>query len=277
MNHSATRTVRFRSAFTLIELVIVVAIIAVLLGLVLPAVQKVREAAARARCQNNLKQLGLALHHYLDVNGTLPPNGLYPPAGPACSWSALARLLPYVEQGDLYRQIDFARPYAAQPAVASRRVAVYVCPSEVNDRGKVNAAGEPAHWCLNYAVNEGTWMVLDPATGQTGDGAFAPNRGFAPADFADGLSNTLAAAEVRACTDLLRGGNPGVARAPLPAAPADVLAFGGAYRDDAGHTEWVDGKVHQTGFTALFPPNSCNFRCHGEPPYHGIRRRAGPL
>ena len=120
MNHSATLTVRFRMAFTLIELVIVIAIIAVLLGLVLPAVQKVREAAARARCQNNLKQLGLALHHYLDVNGTLPPNGLYPPAGPACGWSALARLLPYVEQGDLYRQIDFARPYAAQPGVASR-------------------------------------------------------------------------------------------------------------------------------------------------------------
>src|SRR5437667_117301 len=83
-------------------------------------------------------------------------------------------------------------------------IAINVCPGEVNDRGKTNAAGAVVHWCLNYAVNQGRWLVLDPATGQGGDGAFGPNRGFGPADFPDGLSHTLAAAEVKAFTPQLR-------------------------------------------------------------------------
>ncbi len=255
------RTPRFvfgiRLGFTLIELLVVIAIIAVLIGLLLPAVQKVRESAARVKCQNNLKQLGLALHNYLDANGTLPPNGLYPVGGPSNSWSALARLLPYIEQDNLHRQIDYTRPYAAQPGVAATRIATYVCPSEVNDRGKTNAAGAVVHWCLNYAVNEGPWLVLSPTTGQVGDGAFAPNRGFAPRDFRDGLSHTLAAAEVKAFTAQLRDtSRPNAANAAPPATPAELVALGGTFRRDGGHTEWVDGKVHETGFTALFPPNT---------------------
>jgi prepilin-type N-terminal cleavage/methylation domain-containing protein len=246
-----------RWAFTLIELLVVIAIIAVLIGLLLPAVQKTREAAARIKCQNNLKQIGLAAHNYMDANTTLPPNGIYPTAGASNTWSALARLLPYLEQDNLHRQIDFGRPYTVQPAVASTRIAVYVCPSEVNDRGRTNAAGEPVHWCLNYAVNQGRWLVLDPATGRGGDGAFAPNRGFAPGDFADGLSNTLAAAEVKAYTPQLRDtGAPTGPNAPLPNTPAELAAAAGTFRPDGGHTEWVDGKVHETGFTALLPPNT---------------------
>jgi prepilin-type N-terminal cleavage/methylation domain-containing protein len=253
-----------RPGFTLIELLVVIAIIAVLIGLLLPAVQRTREAAARIKCANNLKQLGLALHHYLDANQTLPPNGLYPPGGATNTWSAMARLLPYIEQESLHRRIDFTRPYAQQPELASQRIATYVCPSEVNDRGKTNASGVLVHWCLNYAVNQGRWLVLDPTTGQGGDGAFAPNRGFAPKDFPDGLSNTLAAAEVKAYTPQLRdGGNPNAANAPPPATPAELVALGGTFRDAAGHTEWVDGKVHQTGFTALFPPNSCIYTAGG--------------
>src|SRR3954468_3712123 len=130
---------RRRSAFTLIELLVVIAIIAVLIGLLLPAVQKVREAAARTRCANNLKQIGLAVHGYLNANDKLPPNGVFTYTGGAVAqtspWSASARILPFIEQEALFRTIDFSTPYGTQVFVSSKRVGTFICPSEVNDRG----------------------------------------------------------------------------------------------------------------------------------------------
>src|SRR5882762_4128922 len=100
-----------RPGFTLIELLVVIAIIGVLIGLLLPAVQKVREAANRIKCANNLKQIGLAMHGYMDVNSTLPPNGNYAWNGSAVvttnAWSGMARILPQIEQENLFRGIDF--------------------------------------------------------------------------------------------------------------------------------------------------------------------------
>jgi prepilin-type N-terminal cleavage/methylation domain-containing protein/prepilin-type processing-associated H-X9-DG protein len=263
---------RVRNGFTLIELLVVIAIIAVLIGMLLPAVQKVREAANRAKCMNNLKQIGLALHNCMNAQRTLPPNGIYhyPAAGGSAmvtesAWSALARLLPYVEQENLFRNINFSIPYSdpTMTAVSAQRVATYVCPSEINDRG--SGAGNDGypnkHWTLNYAVNSGTWLVFTKRTETGGDGAFGPNRGFAPPDFPDGLSNTLAMAEVKGYTS--RVASTTVSATPpasLPGPGPDQSATFGAgaltFSLEGGHKEWVDGKVHETGFTTTFPPNT---------------------
>jgi prepilin-type N-terminal cleavage/methylation domain-containing protein len=255
MTSTNIRAVRSRG-FTLIELLVVIAIIAILIALLLPAVQQAREAARRTQCRNNLKQIGLALHNYLDAFSRFPPISVMPVGRTFEPWSAHARLLPYIEQANLANLIDWAASpeFTANPICAKTRVPIYLCPSEINDRARPTAT--LTHYPLNYSFNEGTWFIYDPVSLAIGDGAFHPNRAMKAGDFTDGMSNTLAASENKAYQPNLYDSSNPAAMGVAP--PNDVTAlstyFGGTF-DTNGHTEWVEGDVHETGFTTLLTPN----------------------
>ena len=209
-----------RRGFTLVELLVVIAIIGVLIGLLLPAVEAAREAARRSHCQNNLKQLGLATHLYMDTMGALPPMCILKQDQLSTTWSVQARILPYIEQSNLQQLIDWRLSWSLQPNVCQTRVPTFLCPSEVRDVAAVQST--MTHYPVNYGANSGTWLQWDPVTNAHGDGAFVVNASMRPANFVDGMSNTLGLAEVKAYNaDLIDGGTPTAVNTAPPSSPPD--------------------------------------------------------
>jgi prepilin-type N-terminal cleavage/methylation domain-containing protein len=187
---------RSRRGFTLIELLVVIAIVAVLIGLLLPAVQKVRQAALRTKCQNNCKQIGLALHAHEAAYGFLPPS--HGTGGYAISGTWLQRLLPFIEQSSLY-QLSIGTA-AQQQQAESTAVSIYLCPAD--PRGLTtfssNVGGVSQDFGLtSYLACHGTsFATYNPSTGcYFADGMIYYKSKTRIIDAQDGSSNTILAGE----------------------------------------------------------------------------------
>ncbi len=183
-----------RNGFTLVELLVVVAIIGILIALLLPAVQAAREAARRAQCTNNLKQIGLACHSYHDVQGALPPGHLatapYPDTSPGWGWASF--LLPHLGQEPLHRQLNFGLPVQNSAAIQTM-LSGLLCPSDMSLPGPFSvsdatltpiAMAAPCRYAAT--VGDDSCEADDP----TGNGVFYRNSATRFADIVDGTSQT---------------------------------------------------------------------------------------
>lgn len=257
-----------RRGFTTIELLVVVAIVGVLIGLILPAVQATRAAADGVTCRNNLKQIGLALHNHQSILGRLPPGRGTPSPG---IFSPHAHLLAHIEQGTLRTQIDFtAAPatFTVPPATiydggrnfaaASTAVRTFLCPSDPSS-GRVSGTEFAG---TNYAGNAGSGANSGSLTGS--DGVFFLGSSVRIEDIADGSSNTAAFSERLLGEGTAASGPTRRKMLELPGAGDTTTATcrpsSGTWNPERG-AKWIVGNYGNTLYNHADSPNAPGFDC----------------
>lgn len=249
------------SAFTLVELLVVITVIGILVAMLLPAVQEARESAWRAQCANNLKQIGLAMHNYVSSHGVLPNSGWSKTGSYPADYSPLAKLLPYCENENLQNLIDFTiypggtsgldpRLFAA----ARTPVSVFLCPgdSEVPTHQMTSGTATYVYAGSNYAMNGGSGMVTATQTNMAGtltDGICRTDSRFGFQDITDGTTCTLAFTEsLRGpCSGTLTGSvTPDMqvyCASPCSLSLAETAEAGGVAALQPSVTSWYDKRL----------------------------------
>jgi prepilin-type N-terminal cleavage/methylation domain-containing protein/prepilin-type processing-associated H-X9-DG protein len=284
----------FRRGFTLIELLVVIAIISVLIGLLLPAVQSAREAARRAQCLNNLKQLGIALHNYHAANDCFPVGYFFPTANQVYPgipqdyycWSVLAQMLPHIEQGAVYNALNFsfpirsgpngafgAAPFAVIPAnmtVVAVKVSTFLCPDDGFPQPAPGSGPINYVFCVGDGLNGGASL---PGDIMLANGAFTMGKAIGVSGITDGSSNTVAATE-----QLLGIAGPATQTSPTPVPQDWRRAFSvedeeglddpdcaratGGWQLDKG-LGWWEGGFRSTLYNHYYTPNRTRYDCLG--------------
>ena len=252
-----SRLFNARKAFTLIELLVVIAIIAILIGLLLPAVQKVREAAAKTQCVNNLKQLGISIHGYATANDSKVPTSTRPggnTTSPRISWAV--ELLPYLEQGNLVKTYDLTTTWSSPTnlLITKQPIKIFQCPVS-QDETRLDGDPQTGTWDIvaisDYAAMTGVHALATNVntTGALVPGIMEKNKTVKLLDVKDGLSNTIAITESAGRPRLIQKG------AKVGSVPTNKVNGGGWCRP-ASDMDLITSNALGTGY-----PGPCAVNC----------------
>ncbi len=272
-----------RRAFTLVELLVVIAVIGILVALLLPAVQAAREAARRTECTNNLRQIGLAMHNYHSTHNTFPPGRFVNPVDTqGRCFSAHAHLLPFLEANTLFGQINFnANPEDASNAVAiEQTIPFFLCPSDQHRKLQGNSA---VH---NYPLNTGTTYPVSPrnAYGERVTGVFFENSRIGFRDILDGSSQTVCIGETvkseggpstwdgvsKTTGFVLTAGNDNLYSGPALTDYATQCHGSGLLLQQTRGSRWLYGAPGHSMYNHMRTPNDRDVDCRGGIP-HSIK------